>query len=284
MVTWGGVNNRRQVRVRIGLRVGWRRATGCSCKQLQIQVKAKALSLIIFLSSALAALAHEPEAQLPFDRQYVDDTVEGHAHLGWESRYFSEGRDALDGDSLIAGSFEVGWKHISGGVWYGNSPDQRYDELQLSLAVTRSTGDFEFYGAYTHLRFPFDDSHDNEIGAGVAWTGLPMEVELSADIYYSFDADGYFAEIAAVREMSITDRLAVNFSVPFGINQGYVADGHDGANNIALRLGLEFALTDSISVTAHTTYSWALGRDATFPGDDLLIDFFHGGVGLQWTF
>jgi hypothetical protein len=47
---------------------------------------------------------------------------------------------------------------------------------------------------------------------------------------------------------------------------------------------LEFALTDSISVTAHTTYSWALGRDAALPGDEQLIDFFHGGVGLQWSF
>jgi hypothetical protein len=82
-----------------------------------------------------------------------------------------------------------------------------------------------------------------------------MKVALSADIFYSFDAEGFFAEISAGREFSITDDLTLNFSVPFGINQGYVADGHDGTNNIALRLGLEFALTDSISVTAHTTYS-----------------------------
>jgi hypothetical protein len=33
MVTGGGVNGWRQVRVKIGLRVGWRRATGCPCKR-----------------------------------------------------------------------------------------------------------------------------------------------------------------------------------------------------------------------------------------------------------
>lgn len=247
-------------------------------------MKATGLSVVFCFAGALAAFAHEPESQLPFERPHAHDAVEGHAHLGWESRYFSEGRDALDGDSLLVGSFEMGWEHLAGGVWYGYSPDQRYDELQLTLAATQSIGDFEFYGGYTHLRFPFDDSHDDEVGAGVAWSGLPMDVELSADLYYSFDADGYFAEIAAGREFAITERLALNFSVPFGINQGYVADGHDGANNIALRSGLEFALSDAISVTAHTTYSWALGRDAAFPGDDQLIDFFHGGVGLQWSF
>ena len=251
---------------------------------MQILAKATGLSLLCGLASAPEAIAHEPETQLPFERPHAHDTTEGHAHLGWESRYFSEGRDALDGDSLFVGSFEMGWKHLAAGVWYGYSPDQRYDELQLTLALTQSIGDFEFYGAYTHIRFPFDDSHDNEIGVGVAWSGLPLDVELSADLYYSFDADGYFAEIIAGREFPMTDRLALNFSVLFGINQGYVADGHDGANNIGLSFGLEYALSDSISVTAHTAYSWALGRDAALPGDDQLTDFLHGGIGLQWSF
>ena len=251
---------------------------------MHIFLKVTSISLIYFSVNLLVALGHEPEAQLPFGRPHAHDSVEGHAHLGWESRYFSEGRDSLDGDSLFAGSFEMGWKHLAGGVWYGYSPDRRYDELQLTLALTQTIGDFDFYGGYTHLRFPFDGSHDNEIGAGVAWSGLPMDIEVAADLYYSFGADGYFAEISAGREFSITDRLALNFSIPFGINQGYVADGHDGSNNVALRLGLEYALSDSISVTVHSTYSWALSRDATSPGDDQLIDFFHGGVGLQWSF
>jgi hypothetical protein len=251
---------------------------------MQIFPKATVLSLVYGFASVWTAFGHDTEAQLPFARPHAHEPLEGHAHLGWESRYFSEGRDSLDGDSLFVGSAEMGWKHLSGGVWYGYSPEQRYDELQLNLALKQSIGDFEFYGGYTYLWYPYDGSHGHEIGAGVAWSGLPMDVDLSADLYHSFDADGYFVVISAGREFSITDRLALNFSVPFGINQGYVADGHDGANNIALRVGLEFALTDSISITAHTTYSWASGRDAAFPGDDRLIDFFHGGVGLEWSF
>ena len=246
--------------------------------------KAKMPWLVCGLASVLPVFGHESEAQLPFARLHTHDPLNGHAHLGWESRYFSEGRDSLDGDSLFVGSVEMGWNHLSGGVWHGHSPDQRYDELQLSLALTQNIRDFEFYLGYTHLRFPFDGSQDNEIGAGVAWLRLPMDVELSADIYYSFDAEGFFAGIAASREFSITDDLALNFSVPIGINQGYVADGHDGPNNIALRLGLEFTLTDSISITAHTTYSWALCGNDALTGDDQLIDFFHGGLGLQWSF
>ena len=250
----------------------------------QIMSETKTLSLVLFISGTLIALGHEPEAQLPFARPHGLDSLEGHAHFGWDSRYFSEGRDSLGGDSRFAGSYEMGWKQLTGGVWYGHSPDQRYDEMQLSLALTRNLGDVEFYGSYTHLRFPFDDLHDNEIGSGVAWSGLPLDVELSADVYASMDAEGWFAEISVARAFVITDEIELNLSAPFGINQGYVADGHDGSNHIALRLGLEFAPTDSFSVITHGTYSWALGRNTVLPGDDSLTNFFHWGVGLQWSF
>ena len=251
---------------------------------MHISHKAKGLLLITYFINVSAASAQEPEKPFPFDTSHAQDSIESSFYLGLESHYLSEGRDALDGDSLLVSSFETSWKNITGGVWYGYSPDQRYDELQLALALTHSIGDFEIYGGYTHLRSPLEGSHDNEIGAGVAWSGLPMEVELSADVYYSFGADGYFAEISAGRDFTISDELTLNVSAPFGINQGYVVDGHDGANNIALRLGAEYALSDAISITAHTTYSWALSRDKNAPEDELLVDFFHSGLALQWSF
>jgi hypothetical protein len=136
----------------------------------------RAASLIFSFVSVHMAPGHEPEAQLHFAHPHAHDTIEFHVHLGWESRYFSEGRDSLDGGSLFVSSFEMGWEHLAGGVWYG-----------------------------------------------------------------------YFAEIAASRELSMSDRFALNFSIPFGINQGYVSDGHDGANNMALRLGSEYVLSDSLS-------------------------------------
>ena len=250
-----------------------------------ISKKTTHIALACSLLGSMAALAHEPEINQPFDRPHAHETIEGHAHIGWESRYFSEGRDALDGDSIFATSFELGWKHFSGGIWYGYSPDQRYDELQASLAFTQCIGEnFEYYLAYTHLQFPFEDAHDNELGVGFTISGLPCDIELSTDITYSFEEDGYFGEIAAGREFEISEPLTLNLSGIFGVNQGYVSDGHDGANHIALRLGMEYALNDCVSLVAHTAYSWALDTDSSAPGDEQLIDFFHGGIGLEWSF
>ncbi len=228
--------------------------------------------------------AHDSEVQLPFERLHAHGQVEAHAHFGWESRYFSEGRDALAGDSLAFGSVEMGWEHFSGGVWYGYSPDGDYDELQLTIAYTQNFGNWEFYGSYTYLRFPIDGGDDHELGLGLSWSGLPLAIELSADWYYSFEGDGSFAEVSALREFQVSEKLNLGLSATLGVNQGYVSDGHDGANHFALRLGAEYALSEMLSVTAHLSQSWGIGRDLFLSGDELLEDFFHGGVGLQFSF
>ena len=90
-----------------------------------------------------AASAHDAETSQPFERPHAHEAFEGHVHFGWDSHYFSEGRDNLDGDSLWAASLELAWEHLSVGAWYGISPDQDYDELQLSLAVTQSFGEMD---------------------------------------------------------------------------------------------------------------------------------------------
>ncbi len=244
------------------------------------------LANLLFASSLTASLhAHEAETQQPFERKHAHDALSGHFHAGYESHYFSEGRDNLDGDSLWTTSLEVAWNHFSGGVWLGSSPDQDYDELQLTLALSESFGDFEVYLAYTHLQFLHDHTDDNEVGAGISWSGLPWELGVSLEGYYSFDAEGSFWELALDREFEVNEKITVSGGATFGVNQGYIADGHDGANHLALHVGLGYQLTESLSLNAHAAYSWAIDRDNGGHADDeSLVDLFHGGVGLQWTF
>ena len=89
--------------------------------------------------------AHEAETIQPFEKIHTHKSFEAHMHGGWESRYFSEGRDALDGKSLWVGSFEFGYDHFSGGVWYGRSSNHSYDELQYSFALTQEVENLQFY-------------------------------------------------------------------------------------------------------------------------------------------
>lgn len=242
--------------------------------------------LIPLILGSSIVFGHEDGSELVFDRHYDEEKGWNfHEHLNYESRYASEGRDALDGDGLVSGTFEAGWNALSAGVWYGKSPEQSYDELQLSTALGWEWKDLEGYVAYTHLRFPQDGGHDHEVGTGASWSGLPGEVELGVDAYYSFDAEGTFIATSLSREFALSDDFQLTPAVVFGLNQGYVSDGHDGANHLELRFAGAYSLTDAITLTAHLSYNFALDRDAArYSGDELLRDFFHVGIGLAYDF
>lgn len=242
--------------------------------------------LILLVLGSSIVIAHEDDSEMVFARHFDEEKGWNfHEHLNYESRYASEGRDALDGDSLVSGTFEAGWNALSAGVWYGNSPDQSYDELQLWTALTWDWKDLEGYVAYTHLRFPQDGGHDHEVGAGASWAGLPSEIVLGVETYYSFDAEGMFIATSLNREFALSDDFQLTPALLFGLNQGYISDGHNGANHLGPKLSGAYSLTEAITLTAHLSYSFALDRDAArYSGDELLRDFFHVGVGLTYDF
>ena len=68
------------------------------------------------------------------------------------------------------------------------------------------------------------------------------------------------------------------------MNQGYVSDGHDGANHLAFRMGAEYAISESVASYLHLAHSWALDRDASLLGDSQLVDFSHASLGMQFSF
>jgi hypothetical protein len=229
-------------------------------------------------------VAHEGDSAKKIDAIHAHQQLTGHAHAGWESRYFSEGRDALDGKSLWTGSVEFGYEHFSGGVWYGRSSNHAYDELQYSFSLTQEKNDWSFYAGYTHLIFSKDNESDDEWSFGLAYDNLPYSIGTSVDGTYSMDAEGMFYEWSTSREFSISDKLSAVVSGILGLNDGYVSDGHNGANFYALSVGLERNITDVIVISLHGMQSFAIDRDLTLDGDQKLKDFFHFGLGLQWNF
>ena len=210
--------------------------------------------------------------------------LEGEVFAGWESRYLTEGRDALRGGSLFVAGAELSWEGLMARVWRGHAAGGGYGEWKFSLGLEKEVGDFGFSTGFTHLRFPGTGKHDNRVSAGVSWSGLPWKVGLGAEAYYSFEAGGWFGEVSAGRGFAVTDRLGLEVSAALGVNQGFVADGHDGANHWALRLGAEYEVSESLAVTAHAEYSWELGRDGALPGDQTLGNIFRWGTGLRWSF
>jgi len=247
-------------------------------------MKNKVLLICLLMVMHQSVSAHDPETGFPSTIAGASGTMAASFTSRYESRYFSEGRDSLDGDAIWVNSIELGNGPITGGVWYGGSPSQDYDELQLSLAISRSIGKVDLSIGYTFLEFPFDNTSDHEIGFGLSIPGLPLDAEFAADVYYSFDAGGYFAELALSREILTSEQLSLCLVGLLGINEGYVTDGHDGANHLAVSLQMDIPIWDQLLVNLHSTYSWAINRNQGHEGDVLLTDFLHWNIGFTWEF
>ena len=232
----------------------------------------------------LMLMGHDLESSKPFEKVHAHKALDAHAHAGWESRYFSEGRDALNGKSLWNSSIELGYDHLSGGVWYGRSSNHQYDEWQYNFALSQEVDGYSFYAGYTHLIFAKDDESDDEWSAGISYEDLPFDLITALDATYSMDAKGIFYEWSNSKEVNLQENLDISFSGTLGWNESYVADGHNGLNVFSLRSGVDKKLSGNFSLAGHGVYSWAIDQDLNLPGDQGLKDFFHFGIGFEYQF
>lgn len=203
----------------------------------------------------------------------------------WDSRYVTEGRDNLDGDTLAGITIEAACKGLSLGAWYVSSPDADYREFDAGATYNVELNDIEAYASFTHLCFLTDEEDDNELGAGFSYSGLPVGLAIGIDGYYSFEAEGAFLEASISGEFDVWGRLTLVPSAVLGWNSGYIADGHNGANHVALSLEASAPLKDGLDFVVYAAYSWAIDADFDrYSGDENLKDFPYVGVVLHAAF
>ncbi len=206
------------------------------------------------------------------------------AALEWDSRHVSEGRDNLDGDSLAGIAVEADVGNLTLGLWYADSPGQRYREANAYIHYGLVWRDLEGYVAYNHLRFLADDEHDNEISTGIAYTHLPLNSTIGLDATWSFDAEGAFGEVSLGSEFQLFEWLTLRPSATLGFNAGFIADGHDGANHGGVRLEAAVPINRLFELTGYVAGTWAIDADpARYPDDAQLKNVMYGGISLQFS-
>jgi len=204
--------------------------------------------------------------------------------VGLDSHYVSEGRDNLDGDALAGVTVEGASGGLSGGVWYAESPDRDYTELNLYAGYGFEVGEWEWSAGFTYLDFISDDADDTEFGVGVTYGNLPFGLTAGLEGYYSFDAEGAFFEASVSQETEVEEWLTLAPSLILGWNEGYIADGHDGANHIEVRIEATIALTDAFEMGIYAAHTWGMDADPGSYGDDeALNDFLYGGISISYS-
>lgn len=220
-------------------------------------------------------------------RTNVEEEFEWHAHLLWESRYVTEGRDNLSGKGIYSASTEFNYKDINIVPWIADAINTDYSEFNLNIVYgTKLLDNLEFFVGYNHIqsRESGINSNDNEISLDLAYF-YDKKFQIVTNIYYSFDAKGTFAEVAIKKGYRIDSALSINLRAVFGFNSGYVIDGHNGINHAQLLARASYQVIKEMEIYAYTSYSQAINRDSNrYTGDELLRDLFWGGVGMSYRF
>ncbi len=220
-------------------------------------------------------------------RTELEAESEWHAHILWESRYVTEGRDNLSGDGLYSASTEFNYKDINIVPWIAKAVNEDYSEFNLNVVYgTKLLDHLELFLGYNHIqsRVSGISLHDNEISLDLAYF-YDKRFQIVTNLYYSFDAQGAFAEVALKKGYRIDNRLSINLRAILGFNAGYVIDGHNGINHGQLLARASYLVMDELEIYAYTGYNQAINRDINrYTGDEFLRDFFWGGVGLSYRF
>lgn len=227
---------------------------------------------------------------IKLERKYrtrVESLYEWHAHLLWESRYVTEGRDNLSGKGLLSASTEFSIDEFSVVPWIAAGDNAGYTEFNLNVVNgSRLTEKLVLYLGYNYIyaKAPEGEFNDNEISLDLVYKWLE-HVNLLTSVYHSFDAGGSFMEAAVKYSDKINKKVYYSMQGVLGINADYIPDGHNGVNHFQLRTSASYHPGRQIEVYAYAAYNIAINQDAmTYAGDELLRDFFWGGIGFTYLF
>ena len=231
-----------------------------------------------------------PGGNIKLEKKYrakAESLFEWHAHLLWESRYVTEGRDNLSGKSLASVSSEFEYNGLSIIPWIADSPDTSYSEFNLNMVYGLKLADrIELYAGYNHIqgRERGVNSNDNEVSLDLAFNRI-KKFHLLASIYHSFEADGSFIELAAKQGLKINLKTNISIKGILGVNSGYVTDGHKGLNHFQLTTNIAYQADTNMELYAYAGYNLAIDRDTSqYAGDQLLDDFLWTGLGFTYRF
>lgn len=250
------------------------------------------LGISILFATAVSAhpenrIAHVDQAQTTH-QSGTASTLSFPFDLGlsafFESRYVTEGRDNLDGGSLVSVEATAGYNGFELGTWAAESPQQDYTEYNFWISYSYEWQQFTFSIGHNVLHFASDAVTDQDTSADVTYR-FGNGIEMFVGGYYSKLNEGFFYELSISREYMLADRLYATPVVTLGLNDGYIADGHDGLNHLALGVESTYELSERISLGAYLSGNVAIDSDvARYADDALLRDFVYTGVTLNFAY
>ena len=235
-----------------------------------------ALPLVFSLFSLATAVpllrAGQQEVQPPPAPALEEPEVplfSGLLSLNWDSLFICEGRNFIE-DGGVTSTFLLlnGPKGFGAWVWYGDSYETIYSEVDVSLMYTFPIPDFDAGVGYTYLHFFDTGGHDYEANAWAYYRKYPL---LIPGLLWKWgdSSNGSFVQFTLASELKFfNDKLLVNPRASLGADFGYSSRDVDDLNNLEVKLVVSYNFTPTWSVGGYLAHSFPLeDLDATNEGD-----------------
>jgi hypothetical protein len=166
--------------------------------------------------------------------------------------------------------------------WYLYDVDTNYDEFDLLASFSYSLDKYELslgYAAYFYPQGALGDGEgiddEEEIFGSISTDLGPLSVEFLTA--YSITRDGLYYELNVDLPYEASEKLTITPGVAVGADSDYF-DAGTGFNHVSVRLNADYALTDSLTLSAYVR--------ANFPFEHLSYaeSDFVGGMQLTVGF
>lgn len=235
-----------------------------------------------------------PRGGIDFEKaEGILDKMDYSASFGWNSRYVCEGIDCWDTGYFVGtlnASYDDRWFFR---FWYGiaegsNDAGERCGETKLRVDYKLSLGTLDII-PWFEQSFIRQDNDRGVPRPGIKTVYRINDIFSAGTDFYWQDYDletgergkfrGYYAAYVAAH-YDVNDMLALDASVRYGYNGGYVQRAPHGSNALDYTVGATYALSEHCAIEATLAYSQAL---TTLRHEDL-GDEFYGGLAVRFAY
>lgn len=203
--------------------------------------------------------------------------VSGNAYIGVSSMYLWRGIDLSNGDPVAQAGMDIGFKGLTIGFWTNyRIEDTKLDETDITIDYGFDVTDMLSVNL-GHILYAVDGYETTgELYGGVTFNTL---LEPNLTLYYDYDefAGDIFVTASVGHSLALADGLDLSLGA---LASYYRNDDYKELHNGEFSLGLDYGVTDQLSISAVGLYSTPLSSKAR----DAIDDEFMAGLSLNLSF
>ncbi len=227
------------------------------------QITLAVVTLLMLITTALPAVAAIE--------------VEGGTYLGYYSKYLWRGADLSAGDAVLQGGMDLSFKGFTLSYWSNfNLDTTELDETDITVDYTTDLSELISLSV-GHILYAVEAASDSsEVYVGVGFKTL---LDPSLTVYYDYDefAGDLFVTASVGHSLDLGQGLALNLG---GLVSYADNDAYSDLHNYELSVGVDYAVSDQLTLSPSLLYSAPISDDA----DQVIDDEFVGGLSLNLSF